>query len=56
MQIKLVVGGGGGGVGSFELVTKSECQVQFKSRAVVLSHGGKQELHPEFFKWFPTMS
>lgn len=55
VQIQLKEGGGGGGTGKFEIITKSETTVQFKSKAVVISHGGKQDLHPEFYKWFPCL-
>ena len=29
--------------------------MQFRSKAVILSQGGKQELHPEFYNWFPKL-
>ena len=54
-KIVLKEGGGGGGTGTFDIVYTGEVQVQFRSKAVVVSHGGKQELHPEFFNWFPCM-
>lgn len=55
MEVKLIEGGGGGGTGRYELITRSEVQVQFRSKAVLLSHGGKQELHPDFYKHFSCM-
>lgn len=57
VQIVLKDGGGGGGTGSFETIVKSETKVTFKSKAVVVSHGGRQELPPEFYSsWFPSLA
>jgi hypothetical protein len=37
-------------------VVEQEQHVSFRSRAVVVSNGGKQSLHPSFYKtWFPFM-
>lgn len=56
-EVRIVVadGTGGGGTGSFQVLSKGETQVQFRSKAVVINHGGRQELHPDFFQWFPVM-
>ena len=32
-----------------------DTQVQFRSKAILMSNGGKQHLHPHFYKWFPFM-
>jgi len=29
--------------------------VTFRSKAIVLSNGGEQNIHPDFFTWFPFM-
>jgi hypothetical protein len=55
VQIKLEDGLGGGSTGKYEIIVKSETPVQFKSKATIISHGGKQELHPDFFKWYPCL-
>tara|TARA_B110000305_G_C19375696_1_gene606834 strand:- start:499 stop:831 length:333 start_codon:yes stop_codon:yes gene_type:complete len=37
--------------------SEQESTVQFRSKAVVISNGGKQVLHPSFYKeWFPFMA
>ena len=41
--------------GPFRIVNHGESQVTFRSKAIVLSNGGSQSLHPEFFNWFPFM-
>lgn len=56
VQIVLKEGGGGGGTGMFETVVRGESKVTFKSKAVVISHGGRQELPTEFYNWFPSMA
>jgi hypothetical protein len=56
VKIECILGDNNGGTkGRFELVTKSETFVQFKSKGVIISHGGRQEYNPEFFKWFPCL-
>jgi len=55
VQIILPDGLGGGKTGSFEVKTISETPVQFRSKAVVISHGGRQEIHRDFYNWFPCM-
>jgi len=38
-------------------ISEQEQPVQFRARAVVLSNGGRQTLHPDFYKkWFPFMA
>ena len=39
----------------YKIVHHGETQVTFRSRAIVLSNGGAQSVHPEFFSWFPFM-
>ena len=41
--------------GPFRIINHGETQVTFRSKAIVLSNGGSQSLHPEFFNWFPFM-
>lgn len=41
LQIVLKDGIGGGGTGSYETIVKGETKVTFKSKAVVLSPGGR---------------
>ena len=41
--------------GPFRIVNHGEVQVTFRSKAIVLSNGGSQSVHPEFFNWFPFM-
>lgn len=37
--------------------TEQEQTVQFRSKAIVISNGGQQGLHPAFYReWFPFMS
>jgi len=33
----------------------STSTVTFRSKAVILSMGGQQELHPDFYRQFPSM-
>ena len=37
------------------IFSDQETTVTFRSRAIVLSNGGHQTLHPEFYKWFPML-
>jgi hypothetical protein len=39
----------------FKVVPLSESTVTFRSKAVVISHGGQMVIHPEFFNWFPKL-
>jgi hypothetical protein len=36
-------------------VKHGETSVTFRSKAIVLSNGGQQAVHPDFFDWFPFM-
>ena len=40
----------------FQIVQHGEVQVSFRSKAIVLSNGGQQNLHPEFYDWFPFLN
>jgi hypothetical protein len=39
----------------YRVVPLSETTVTFRSKAVVISHGGYMVIHPEFFNWFPKL-
>ena len=43
-------------IGKFNVITHNETTVHFRSKAIVLSNGASQNLHPEFFNWFPFLS
>ena len=40
----------------FTLVKHGETPVTFRSKALVLSNGGTQGVHPDFFLWFPFLN
>ena len=39
----------------FKVISYGEVQVSFRSKAIVLSNGGIQSIHPDFYTWFPFM-
>ena len=39
-----------------KITVLSEFPVTFRSKAIVLSHGGEQVLSPKFYEWFPRLS
>lgn len=39
----------------FKVISYGEVQVSFRSKAIVLSNGGNQNIHPDFYTWFPFM-
>ena len=39
----------------YTIVNHGEVQVSFRSKAVVLSNGGEQNIHPDFYSWFPFL-
>jgi hypothetical protein len=41
VKIVLKEGGGGGSTGSYETIVQGETKVVFKSKAIVVSHGGR---------------
>lgn len=47
---------GGGSSGNFTVLVHSSKTVTFRSKAIVLSMGGVQQLHPDFYKWFPALA
>ena len=41
----------------FKVVNHGETTVTFRSKAIVLSNGGEQNLHPDFYtNWFPSLA
>ena len=40
----------------FRLEEHSEKEIVFRSKAIILSNGGAQALHPQFFTWFRVLS
>lgn len=46
---------GGGSTGNYKVNTHGSATVTFRSKAVILSNGGVQELNPDFFRWFPSL-
>jgi hypothetical protein len=37
------------------IFTEQESTVTFRSKGIVISNGGVQGLHPQFYKWFPAL-